>query len=33
MTPSNKTSRMYSLTKEEYNKLLDNTITKTYKKQ
>ena len=33
MTPADKTSNMYSLTKEEYNKLLDNAITKTYKKQ
>ena len=31
-TPADKTSNMYNLSKEEYNKLLHNAITSTYKK-
>ena len=32
LTPANKTSNMYRLTKEEYNKMRRNAITSTYKK-
>ena len=32
LTPADKTSNMYRLTKEEYNKLCRNAITSTYKK-
>ena len=32
LTPANKTSNMYRLTKEEYNKMCRNAITSTYKK-
>ena len=32
VTPADKTSNMYRLTKEEYSKLLNNAITATYKK-
>ena len=32
VTPADKTSNMYRLTKEEYNKLLNDSITATYKK-
>ena len=32
LTPSDKTSNMYRLTKEEYNKLKDNAVMATYKK-
>ena len=33
LTPANKTSNMYKLTKDEQNYLLDNAVTATYKKQ
>ena len=32
LTPADKTSNMYRLTKEEYNKMRRNAITSTYKK-
>ena len=32
LTPAGKTSNMYKVTKEEYNKMHRNTITSTYKK-
>ena len=32
LTPADKTSNMYSLTKDEYNKLKQNSVTSTYKK-
>ena len=32
LTPANKTSNMYRITKEEYNKMRRNAITSTYKK-
>ena len=32
LTPADKTSNMYKLSKETYNHLLQNSITKTYKK-
>ena len=32
LTPANKTSNMYRITKEEYNKMRRNVITSTYKK-
>ena len=32
LTPTDKTSNMYKLTKDEYNHLLDNVVTTTYKK-
>ena len=32
LTPADKTSNTHKLTKDEYNPLLDNTVTATYKK-
>ena len=32
LTPADKTSNMYKLTKDEYNHFLDNAVTATYKK-
>ena len=32
LTPADKTSNMYKLTKDEYNYFLDNAVTATYKK-
>ena len=32
LTPADKISNMYKLTKDEYNHLLDNAVTATYKK-
>ena len=32
LTPADKTSNMYKLTKDEYNHLLENAVTATYKK-
>ena len=32
LTPADKTSNMYRITKEDYNKMHRNTITSTYKK-
>ena len=33
LTPADKTSNIYRLTKKEYNKMRTDTVTSTYKKQ